>query len=470
MILTSVTNYTSPFLSPIFTVYAPWCGHCKALAPEYAKAAKTLAEDNLKIAKVDATVAKDLAGKFGIQGFPTLKFFPSASADPVEYQAGREAADIVKYVKSKSGPVTKKLTSVSEMDTLSGEIIVYGLFAVDSAEHKAFEEAAVSIDDASFVYFADAATLAAARTALGQADASIVLVQKFADEPVNQVVYKESAKSASKIGAFVSGLLLPAVIPFTTASAPKIFRGPIKTHFLIFADPQAPSTKGIVAEFRKTAEEKKGKALFVTVAPSEDRIFSYFGITEADIPTAVVVSMPDGEQMKKFAWPKGDELIASEFSEFLDDFLAGKLKAFLKSDEIPASPTDIGVTVVVGKTFNDIVLNKDKDVLLEFYAPWCGHCKSLAPEYEKLAARFASVKHVTIAKVDATANEVEYEGVNVKGFPTLIFFPAGENKVVVEYDGSRDLAGLTAFLKKNVKRSFKLESDDGEDGDDDMEL
>lgn len=417
---------------------------------------------------MDATIAKDLAGKFGIQGFPTLKFFPSATADPVEYQAGREAADIVKYVKSKSGPVTKKLESVSEMDKLTNDVIVYGLFAADSAEHKAFEEAAVSVDDATFAYFANAATLAAARTALGQADASIVLVQKFTDEPVNQIVYKESATTATKISAFVSGHLLPSVIPFTTASAPKIFRGPIKTHFLLFADPEAPSTKGITAEFRKTAEAKTGKALFVTVAPSEDRIFSYFGITEADIPTAVLVSMPDGEQMKKFAFPKGNELVSSKFSEFLNDYLAGKLKAFLKSDEIPASPTDNGVTVVVGKNFNDIVLNKDKDVLLEFYAPWCGHCKSLAPEYEKLAARFASVKHVTIAKVDATANEVEYEGVNVKGFPTLIFFPAGENKVVVEYDGSRDLAGLTAFLKKNVKRSFKLENDGEED--DDMEL
>ena len=39
---------------------------------------------------MDATIAKDLAGKFGIQGFPTLKFFPSATADPVEYQAGRD--------------------------------------------------------------------------------------------------------------------------------------------------------------------------------------------------------------------------------------------------------------------------------------------------------------------------------------------------------------------------------------------
>ena len=69
----------------------------------------------------------------------------------------------------------------------------------------------------------------------------------------------------------------------------------------------------------------------------------------------------------------------------------------------------------------------------------------------------------------ARARAVDYEGVNVKGFPTLYFFPAGEAKKVVEYDGARDLGGLTAFLKKNVKTPFTLaDSDDDEAGADDM--
>ena len=61
------------------------CGHCKNLAPAYEEVGKAFENvDNVLIAKVDADSERDLGGRFGVKGFPTLKFFPKGSTDPIE--------------------------------------------------------------------------------------------------------------------------------------------------------------------------------------------------------------------------------------------------------------------------------------------------------------------------------------------------------------------------------------------------
>ncbi|KAF3928954.1 hypothetical protein AA313_de0208629 [Arthrobotrys entomopaga] len=105
------------------------------------------------------------------------------------------------------------------------------------------------------------------------------------------------------------------------------------------------------------------------------------------------------------------------------------------------------------KNFDDIVLKSGKPALVKFFAPWCGHCKKLAPTYEELGEAFTSVKDkVTVAKVDGDAHKALAQRFGIKGYPTLKWFD-GKSDKPIDYSSGRTLEALSKFIteKSGVK-------------------
>ncbi|KAK6911638.1 Thioredoxin domain, partial [Dillenia turbinata] len=110
------------------------------------------------------------------------------------------------------------------------------------------------------------------------------------------------------------------------------------------------------------------------------------------------------------------------------------------------------VVVLTTDNFNEVILDETKDVLVEFYAPWCGHCKNLAPTYEKVATAFKLEEDVVIANLDADKYKDLAEKYGVSGYPTLKFFPK-TNKAGEDYDAGRDLDDFVNFINEKCGTS-----------------
>lgn len=116
----------------------------------------------------------------------------------------------------------------------------------------------------------------------------------------------------------------------------------------------------------------------------------------------------------------------------------------------PFASAASSVLDLIPSNFDKVVLDSGKPALVEFFAPWCGHCKNLAPVYEQLATKFAFASDkVVIGKVDADEHKSLGKKYGVQGFPTLKWFD-GTSKEPETYDGGRDLDSLSAFITKKT--------------------
>jgi protein disulfide-isomerase A1 len=162
----------------------------------------------------------------------------------------------------------------------------------------------------------------------------------------------------------------------------------------------------------------------------------FFGVKSEDTPLLAVHSPAENA---KYASGK---LSVDKIEGWVAEFKAGKIEKTIKSEAVPES-NDGPVKVVVAKQFQEIVLS-GKNVFVEFYAPWCGHCKRLEPVWTELGEKYKDRADLVIAKMDATANDVPDDRFDVKGFPTLYFVDSkGEIK---KYGGGRSIEDLTKYV------------------------
>ncbi|KAH4077328.1 protein disulfide-isomerase [Parastagonospora nodorum] len=418
--------------------FAPWCGHCKALAPEYETAATTLKEKDIALVKIDCTEEQDLCQEYGVEGYPTLKVFRGPE-NISPYGGQRKADSLISYMTKQALPAVSDVTkdTLEEFKTADKVVLVAYFAADDKASNETFTEVANGLRD-NFLF--GATSDAALAKAEGVSQPGLVLYKTF-DDGKDVFTEKFDAENIKEFAKVASTPLIGEVGPETysgymAAGIPLAY---------IFAETQE-ERDDFAKQLKPLALKHKGAVNFATIdAKSFGQHAANLNLKAGTWPAFAIQRTDKNE---KFPYDQDKKITEKDIGTFVEDFLAGKVEPSIKSEPIPES-NDGPVSVIVAKNYQDIVIDNDKDVLVEFYAPWCGHCKALAPKYEELGELYSSdefKKLVTVAKVDATANDVPDE---IQGFPTIKLFPAGKKDSPVDYSGSRTIEDLVQFIKDN---------------------
>lgn len=417
--------------------FAPWCGHCKALAPEFEEAATKLKERSVKLAKIDCTEEAELCQTHGVDGYPTLKIFRGSDNVKV-YSGGRKAPAIVSHMIKQSLPAVSILTQETIEDFKKADQIVTVAYfdAEDKTSNSTFTNLAEKMRDTHIFGASNDANLAKSE---GVTVPAVVLYKSF-DE--GKVVYigKFDQEEIEKFISTASIPLVGSIDPDTYHNY--MFSGTPLAYIFAKTEDERISLSNTL---RSVAEKHRGKVNFATIDAEAYGSHATNLNLKADKFPAFAIH--DTVNNKKYPLHHETEITAESIDDLVTKFTENKIEPSIKSEPIPKSQTG-PVTVVVAKTFDEIVMDDTKDVLIEFYATWCGHCKALAPKYEILAKLYADAgvtDKVTIAKIDADANDVNQE---IDGFPTIMLFKAGDKANPVTFSGGRNVEDLIKFVKQ----------------------
>ncbi|XP_038941296.1 protein disulfide-isomerase A2 isoform X1 [Rattus norvegicus] len=361
--------------------YAPWCGHCKALAPEYSKAAALLAAESaaVTLAKVDGPAEPELTKEFGVVGYPTLKFFQNGNrTNPEEYIGPKTAEGIAEWLRRRVGPSATRLEDEEGVQALMAkwDMVVIGFFQ-DLQEEDVATFLALARDALDMAFgFTDQPQLF---EKFGLTKDTVVLFKKFDEGRADFPVDKEAGLDLGDLSRFLITHSMHLVTEFNSQTSPKIFAARILNHLLLFVNQTLAQHRELLTGFREAAPPFRGQH-------------------------------------------------------------------YLLSQEIPPDWDQRPVKTLVSKNFEQVAFDETKNVFVKFYAPWCSHCKEMAPAWEALAEKYRDREDIVIAEMDATANELE--AFSVHGYPTLKFFPAGPDRKIIEYKSTRDLETFSKFLDR----------------------
>ena len=448
LILTSETLEEAIKTYPRLAIlmFAPWCPHCKALYPEIGIALKDNDFQNMGVVfgKVDIEYNSKVATDYNVRGMPTIIYFENGKKKEI-YNGGRTSDGIVEWfykrIVSKEH-ILNSLKDIKSYENPSERRLIY--FGNDPKNLKEYEKFIDTHEGTIYGWVKDEKLT----KEYGKSPETVVLYKNF-DSP-NYVDIKEitneNIKNIFDLNEY------PLMYDFCDSLLRQVFGTYMPAIILLKKDKEISS---LDKTYLSMAEKYRGKLLFC-----KDEIGSKFGerivrianITNKSESTSLIFDFVKGFNKWKF------EDFYKEFNEknlemFLKDWIDGKIKPPIKSEEIPKTQEG-PVYKIVNKSFKKEVMENDLNVFVKFYSPNCPHCIRLEPTYKELAEKLKYNKYIRIAEYNLKDND--FDEFKIRGYPTLVMFKAGEKDKHIIYNGNRTVEDMMNFVISNLGNSEEI--------------
>jgi len=451
----SYTKFVKDNKLCIVLFYAPWCGHCKKFKPEYERIATALKEKGIPAARIDGDAESDVSNEVGIEGFPTVMVF--VDGKPVKYDGPRSTEGVLAFMDKAKKPPYTILTEKKALEAFL-EVAPSAVIGYVGGGDEDTEIQNMFVGAANAMHFS------------GHAEFAMVTDPKIIDPEADGPIFELHTPDLVKPSRFnIDGTDEDADIPlfnrFTHWISSQVMPvlGEINQDtYQGYVDARLPFVWFVVSDkddaelmekysfVREIGRENIGKLTFVMInGKAQPRQVEHLGFEQDKLPGIVATD--------RLRYHMKDELTADNLRKFIEDYLGAKLEPTLKSQEVPSTEAFETSTVktVVSKNWKEVVFDEKRDILVKYYADWCGHCKALAPVYVKVAALLAGQKdQLYLAEFNMPENELK-EDVDVQGFPTLLFYPAGAKDKPIRYDGDRSAGSILKFIQEH--KSFDWE-------------
>ncbi|XP_077381307.1 protein disulfide-isomerase [Festucalex cinctus] len=428
--------------------YAALSADGHRLSEAFREAAVDLQDSDVKFATVDVTNDNELAKELNATGPPNIRLYLfGEKVNFVSCPVPQSSASIVTWLKRRAGSAADLVADLGQLvSSEDDELRVVGFFQeLDSEYVRVFYSTAVSLPDVSFAVTQN-------DDVISKYDVTHDVVLLLKQSKLIQAYKMTPQTSKEDLMTFVSVYQMDRVTEYTGETATQILSSPVLSHALLFVNKSSADFHELHAAFNTAAEFFRMKILFVLVDVSEPRngrLMEYFRVRDYEAPLVRLVNLTDHVTYQlPSAAPDADSIEA-----FCRDYLDGKAKPKMQSEPIPEGWDQRPVKELVGSTFEEVAFNPNRTVFVLFYVPYSPESRAAFPLWEELAEAFEAREDVVVARIDASANDINMSV--QRAYPAFCLFPALYAERAVFYTGDRKLKALLAFVHQEMKKAAK---------------